>query len=78
LLSALKLARSWQVPLHVISSFDPYYHYVAFNRIASVLSEEASKVFRFKEQEKLHEDIIDSGLAKIYEGQKHTMLWRSM
>ena len=68
LLSALKLARSWQVPLHVISSFDPYYHYVAFNRIASVLTEEASKVFRFKEQEKLHEDIIDSGLAKIYEG----------
>jgi len=68
LLTALKLARSWNIPLHVISSFDPYYHYVAFNRIAGVLSEEASKVFRFKEQEKLHEEIIDSGLAKIYEG----------
>ncbi|MCK4707353.1 MAG: universal stress protein, partial [Gammaproteobacteria bacterium] len=26
------------------------------------------KVFKFKEQEKLHEDIIDSGLAKIYQG----------
>jgi len=68
LLTALGLARQWQIPVHVISSFDPYYHYVAFNRIAGVLSEEASKVFRFKEQEKLHEEIIDSGLAKIYDG----------
>jgi len=68
LLTALGLARQWKVPVHVISSFDPYYHYVAFNRIAGVLSEEASKVFRFKDQEKLHEEIIDSGLAKIYDG----------
>ena len=68
LLSALSLAREWEVPLHVVSAFDPYYHYVAFNRIAGVLSEEAGKVFRFQEQEKLHEEIIDSGLAKIYDG----------
>jgi DMSO reductase family type II enzyme heme b subunit len=56
------------VPVKVVAAFDPYYHYVAFNRIAGVLSEEAGKVFRFKDQEKLHEEIIDSGLAKIYEG----------
>jgi nucleotide-binding universal stress UspA family protein len=68
LLTALSLAREWNVPLHIISAFDPYFHYVAFNRIAEVLSEEAGKVFRFKQQEKLHEEIIDSGLAKIYQG----------
>jgi nucleotide-binding universal stress UspA family protein len=68
LLTALSLAREWRLPLHVVSAFDPYYHYVAFNRIAGVLSEEASKIFRFQEQEKLHEEIIDSGLAKIYDG----------
>jgi len=68
LLTALSMAREWQVPVHVVSAFDPYYHYVAFNRIAGVLSEEAGKVFRFKEQEQLHEEIIDSGLAKIYAG----------
>jgi len=68
LLTALSLAREWQVSVHVVSAFDPYYHYVAFNRIAGVLSEEAGKVFRFKEQERLHEEIIDSGLAKIYAG----------
>ena len=37
-----------------------------FHSIAGVLSSKAQKVFRFKEQEKLHEEIIDSGLAKIY------------
>ncbi len=68
LMTALMLAKAWEVQLQVLAAFDPYYHYVAFNRIAGVLSEEASKVFRFKDQEKLHEEIIDSGLAKIYEG----------
>lgn len=64
--SALRLGRELGAPVHVAAAFDPYFHYVAFNRIASVLSDEAGKVFRFKEQEKLHEEIIDDGLAKIY------------
>lgn len=68
LLTAFSLAKEWNCKVKVISAFDPYYHYVAFNRIAGVLSEEAGKVFKFKEQEKLHEEIIDSGLAKIYQG----------
>jgi len=76
LLTALSLARHWQVPVKVIAAFDPYYHYVAFNRIAGVLSEEAGKVFKFKEQEKLHEEIIDSGLARIYDG--HLAVARSI
>ncbi len=76
LLTALALAKHWQVPVKVIAAFDPYYHYVAFNRIAGVLSEEAGKVFKFKDQEKLHEEIIDSGLAKIYDG--HLIVARSI
>lgn len=68
LLTAIALAAAWRVPVKVVAAFDPYYHYVAFHRIAGVLSEEAGKVFRFKDQEKLHEEIIDSGLARIYEG----------
>ncbi|MCP4041169.1 MAG: universal stress protein [Gammaproteobacteria bacterium] len=68
LITALYLAGLWKVSVQVVAAFDPYYHYVAFNRIAGVLSEEASQVFKFQEQEKLHEEIIDSGLAKIYEG----------
>ncbi|TXT24882.1 MAG: putative universal stress protein UspA [Gallionellaceae bacterium] len=76
LLTALALATRWQVPVKVVAAFDPYYHYVAFNRIAGVLSEEAGKVFKFKEQEKLHEEIIDSGLARIYDG--HLAVARSI
>jgi len=76
LLTALALSRQWQVPVKVVAAFDPYYHYVAFNRIAGVLSEEAGKVFKFKEQEKLHEEIIDSGLARIYDG--HLAVARSI
>jgi len=68
LMTAFNLAKEWQVPLHIVSAYDPYYHYVAFNAIADVLSDEAGQVFRFKEQEQLHEDIIDDGLAKIYQG----------
>ena len=68
LLTGLALAEKFELSIKIVSAFDPYYHYVAFNRIAGVLSEEAGKVFKFKEQEKLHEEIIDSGLAKIYQG----------
>jgi nucleotide-binding universal stress UspA family protein len=67
LLTALELSQRFEVPVHAVAVFDPYFHYVAFNRIAGVLSDQAGEVFRFKEQEKLHEEIIDSGLAKIYQ-----------
>ncbi len=65
--TALEMARALGCAVEAVSAFDPYFHYAAFNSIAGVLSEEAGKVFRFKEQEKLHEEIIDSGLAKIYQ-----------
>ncbi|MDX8403630.1 MAG: universal stress protein [Mariprofundaceae bacterium] len=64
--TAMLLGKKYNVDVEVVSAFDPYFHYVAFNSIAEVLSDEAGEVFKFKQQEKLHEDIIDSGLAKIY------------
>lgn len=65
--TALALAKAFGLQVEVVSAFDPYFHYAMFSSISGVLSEEAGKVFRFKEQEKLHEDVIDSGLAKIYQ-----------
>ena len=56
--------------------YDPYLHYAMFNGIVGVLTEQASKVFRFKEQEQLHEEIIDTGLAKIY--QSHLEIGRKL
>ncbi|MBL6931807.1 MAG: universal stress protein [Rhodospirillales bacterium] len=65
--TALDIGRRLGVEVHGVAAYDPYYHYVAFNKIASVLSDEAGKVFRFKEQEQLHEELIDDGIAKIYQ-----------
>lgn len=68
LMTALALARRWKAPVHVIAAFDPFFHNVAFQRINGLLSGEARKVFRFQEQERLHEEIIDGGLARLYQG----------
>ena len=65
--TAIELSKVFHKPIEVVSVYDPFLHYVAFNGIVDVLSEQASKVFRFKEQEQLHEEIIDTGLAKIYQ-----------
>ena len=65
--TGIELAKLWDRPLEVISSFDPYFHYAMFNSLAGVLTSEASKVFKLEQQEKLHEEIIDKGLAKIYQ-----------
>lgn len=65
--TAMDIGKRLDVPVHVVAAYDPFYHYVAFNKISTVLDEEAGKVFRFKEQEELHEELIDDGIAKIYQ-----------
>ena len=70
------LAKALGRPLQAIAVYDPYLHYAMFNGIVGVLNEKASKIFRFKEQEQLHEEIIDTGLAKIY--QSHLEIGRKL
>ena len=65
--TALELGRLLDRRVEAVSVYDPYLHYAMFNSIVNVLTEKASKVFRFKEQEQLHEEVIDTGLAKIYQ-----------
>ena len=72
----LALSRALTRPLQAIAVYDPYLHYAMFNGIVGVLNEKASKIFRFKEQEQLHEEIIDTGLAKIY--QSHLEIARKL
>src|SRR5437588_10211416 len=72
----LALSRALHRPLQAIAVYDPYLHYAMFNGIVGVLNEKASKIFRFKEQEQLHEEIIDTGLAKIY--QSHLEIARKL
>ncbi len=72
----IALAKALGRPLPAVAVYDPYLHYAMFNGIVGVLSEKAAKVFRFKEQEQLHEEIIDTGLAKIY--QSHLEIGRKL
>src|ERR671931_917764 len=72
----IALSRALGRPLQAVAVYDPYLHYAMFNGIVGVLSEKASKIFRFKEQEQLHEEIIDTGLAKIY--QSHLEIARKL
>jgi len=65
--TAIALGKILGKRVEAVGVYDPYLHYAMFNGIVDVLSAEASKIFRFKEQEQLHEEIIDTGLAKIYE-----------
>ena len=63
--AALELAKAFGATLYVCSAFDVEYHHVVFHNIKDVLSYQASKVFKFEEQEELHNNIIDKGLLKL-------------
>ena len=67
LMTAIDLARAFGKKVETIAVYDPYLHYSVFNGIVNVLTEQAAKVFRFEEQNQLHEEIIDTGLAQIYQ-----------
>ena len=67
LMTAVGLARTFGKHVEAIAVYDPYLHYSVFNGIVNVLTEQAAKVFRFEEQNQLHEEIIDTGLAQIYQ-----------
>ncbi|HEY5565591.1 MAG TPA: universal stress protein [Rhodothermia bacterium] len=74
--TAIDLGKALGKDVEAISVYDPYLHYAMFNSIVNVLTERAAKVFKFKEQEQLHEEVIDTGLAKIY--QSHLEVARSI
>ena len=63
--TALELAQRFGAKVYACSAFDVEYHHVVFHNIKDVLSARASKVFKFKEQEELHNNIIDKGLLRL-------------
>lgn len=64
----LSLSRLLDFPIEAVSVYDPHFHRRAFQALVGVLSDEAGKMFKFRDQEKLHDEIIDDGLGKIYQG----------
>ena len=65
---AIELAGIFNLPIEAVSVYDPDYHYAAFRSLAAIVPDRMAGGFNFKEQESLHEEIIDQGLKKIYEG----------
>jgi nucleotide-binding universal stress UspA family protein len=62
---ALEMAREYGARLWVCSAFDVEYHHAVFGNIKDVLSAQAAKIFKFEEQEELHNNIIDKGLLRL-------------
>lgn len=65
--SGLVLGSALAQPVEAVTVYDPQFHIVAFQRLAKVLSEETASLFHFKEQERLHTEIIDKGLERMYQ-----------
>lgn len=65
---AVVLSKSLDMKVEAVSVYDPHFHRRAFQSLVGVLSGETEKMFKFTEQEKLHDEIIDDGLGKIYQG----------
>jgi nucleotide-binding universal stress UspA family protein len=74
--TAIDLCQRFGKKLEVVGVYDPYLHYAVFKGVVEVLTDKAAKVFRFEEQNQLHEEIIDTGLAAIY--QSHLNVAESM
>jgi nucleotide-binding universal stress UspA family protein len=63
---ASDLARSLGATLTITAAFDPGLHRTVFGSLSATLSKEAGNVFKFSEQETLHNEIIDKSLAGLY------------
>lgn len=66
LTKATAISRIFNARIDAISVYDVIYHQTAFKSLEGVLSTEAQSLFKFKDQQKLHEDIIDKGLERVY------------
>lgn len=63
---ALSIAESLGIELIAVAVYDPFFHATVFKKIADVLPPKDQEKFNFTAQEKLHDEIIDDGLEKVY------------
>lgn len=63
---ALALAVIGGARVQAVAAYDPFLHKVLFNELEGALTEQARRVFNTRQQEKLHDELIDNGIAKIY------------
>lgn len=66
LYKALDLAQKFHAKVIAAAVYDPFFHASVFKTIADVLPQKDQEKFNFTAQEKLHDEIIDKGLEKVY------------
>ncbi|MDD4460212.1 MAG: universal stress protein [Proteiniphilum sp.] len=64
--TASDLARSLEATFTIAACFDPRLHRAVFDSLSATLSKDTANVFKFSEQEALHNEIIDRSLANLY------------
>jgi nucleotide-binding universal stress UspA family protein len=65
---AAALGRALSKPIHLAAAYDPDFHTHIFGTMARSLSPERQAEVGLADQEKLHDDIINDGLGKLYAG----------
>ncbi len=65
--SAAALAHVLDKPLHLVAAYDPVFHTQVFNVMARALSPQRQSEVGLAGQEKLHDEIINDGLGKLYQ-----------
>ena len=65
---AVALGQTLNKPIHLAAAYDPDFHTHIFSTMAHSLSPERQEEVGLADQEKLHDDIINDGLGKLYAG----------
>ena len=63
---AVALGRAIKRPVHFVAAYDPDFHTRVFDVMGQSLSPERQEEVGLASQEKLHDDIINDGLGKLY------------
>lgn len=66
MLRAVDLAEIFGARIKAVSVYDPFFHSNVFKSISASLPAKTKMDFDFSTQEKLHDDIIDEGLRRLY------------
>jgi nucleotide-binding universal stress UspA family protein len=69
---ALALARAVAADVHVVAAYDPFLHKAVFHKLENVLTDEAKNLFNSETQRKLHDELVDGGIARLYESHLET------
>jgi nucleotide-binding universal stress UspA family protein len=69
---ALAVAEAIGAQVQAVAAYDPSLHATVFHTLAETLTEEAKQVFNTTAQKKLHDELVDSGIARLYQGHLET------